>query len=69
MGALRVARRYTAVDLVGVGAGGHAFSWGGASSACRGDKTAATLGDSWAWGMGVYLSHDMVLPVPWIQVP
>ena len=69
MGAPAVAGWCTTAGLAGGGTGGCVITCEGAGLANGGDKTAATLGDGFARGMGVYLGPCMVPPTPRTWVP
>ena len=69
MGAPEVAGWHTTTGLARGGTGGCVITWEGAGSADGGDKTTATPGDGFAWGMGIYPVPCIMLPTPWTQVP
>ena len=69
MGAPAIASWCTTASLARVRTGGCVITWEGTGSANGSDKTAATPGDGFAWGMGVYPGPCIVLPAPWTRVP
>ena len=60
-----VAGWHTTTGFAGGGTGGCVITWEGPGLVNGGDKTTATPGEGFAWGMGVYPGPYIVPPTPW----